>query len=146
MADRANPTAIIAAQEVTRRIAQIDEAEQRRRLDPQQAHTLRACWLAIAAACGAHCELPQLVGHTKLAWPPERAGEPATIHYAPADFIHRSAWQGELRRALAIARAKARADTSEDNCRRVSVLLILAIAAHVVPMPTHGNQPERIAA
>ncbi|MBB3034023.1 hypothetical protein [Alteriqipengyuania lutimaris] len=138
--------AIIAAQETTRRIAMIDEAEDAARIDAGQARTLRACWLAIAAACGAHRELPQLVGHTKLAYPPHRAGEPATFHYAPEDFIHRSAWQGELRRALATARGKARADTSEANCRRVSVLLIIAIAAGVVPLPARERPPMEMAA
>ncbi|WP_370179944.1 hypothetical protein [Alteriqipengyuania sp.] len=135
----------IAAQECTRRLALVEEAQQSARLEPAQAHTLRRCWLAIAAACGAHRELPQLVCHTKLAFPPERAGEPAVLHYAPEDFIHRSAWQGELRRALATARGKARDDASAANCRRVAVLLIIAIAAGVVPMPTSAA-PERIAA
>ena len=136
MADlRPDPAAIIAAGETTRRLALIEEAEQAGQIGVDAARTLRACWLAIAAACGAHRELPQLVGHTQLTHPPHRAGEPAIIHYAPEDFIHRSAWQRELRRALPLARSKARADASDPNCRRVAVLLIIATTAGVVPLP-----------
>jgi len=132
---RFSPSAAIAAAETTRRIAMIDEAEAAGRLDFQQARTLRACWLAIAAACGAHRELPDLVGHTKLLHPQNLAGQPATIHYAPEDFIHRSAWQGELRRALATARGRARENASQANRQTVSTLLVVAIAAGVVPLP-----------
>jgi len=127
-----NTVAQIAALELTRRRHALTELEAAGKVEPEVADRLERCWLAIAAAAGAHALLPELIGHSHVIAPQVRAGQPVSYRHGPHDYCPAHEWQAELRRAEAAAWAK-HASQPEDQPTHQRALDLHLLARTLAP-------------